>query len=107
MPLPMDNPGSEAEEVPKMREQIMKDKLGKTLEVGQVCDIFISDIVSAFVVSIEEGTLADASGRQKPSVLLLNIAIPLKLNPGQPAHVYITRESDKPADKPKETGRIH
>lgn len=73
----------------------MKDKCGRDIEVGAVVDVFISDIVSAYVVKIEEGGIIGPNGPQ-PALLLLQIAIPMRLNPGQPAPCYVVRQSDKP-----------
>lgn len=77
----------------------MKDKTGREIEVGACVDVFISDIVTAYVVRVEDGGLIGPNGPQ-PALLLLQIAIPMKLNPGQPAPVYLVRQSDKP--KPEE-----
>lgn len=76
----------------------MKDKCGRDLEVGQVCDVFVSDIVSAYVVRVSDGGLLGPNGPE-PALLLLQIAIPMRLQPGMPAPVYITRASDMPTDK--------
>lgn len=78
----------------------MNDKTGKSIEVGQVVDVFISDIVSAYVVEVKDGGLAGADGRVEPASLILNVALPMVLRPGQPAPVYIVRESDKPKHGP-------
>ena len=77
----------------------MKDKCGKTIGEGQVCDVFISDIVSAYIVKVDEGGIADAHGRVAPATVVLQIVIPMRVNPDQPVPIYVTRESDKPKEK--------
>ena len=73
----------------------MKDRTGRTIEKGQVVDIFISDIVSAVVIAVSDGGLVGPNG-PAPATLLLQVALPMKLRPGDPAQVYIVRESDRP-----------
>lgn len=74
----------------------MKDKCGKSLEIGQLVDVFVSDIVTAFVVDIQDGTIADANGRVQPPTLLLQIMIPMRIGPTMTAPVYVVQDSDKP-----------
>ena len=63
-------------------------------------DVFVSDILSAYVVEVRDGGLTDMNGHIEAALLVLNIAIPMRLSPGAPAPVYLIRESDKP--KPKQ-----
>lgn len=74
----------------------MKDKTGREIEVGQVVDVYFNDVLAAYVIEVRDGGLAGADGKTEPALLVLQIAIPMKLNPGQPAPVYIIRASDKP-----------
>ncbi len=74
----------------------MLDKTGKTITVGAIVDVFVSDIVSAYVMEVRDGGLAGPDGKIEPALLLLNIAIPMRLPPGAPAHVYVVRASDQP-----------
>ncbi len=76
----------------------MNDKCGKEINVGDIVDVYCSGMLSAFVVEIRNGGLADSSGHIEPALLVLNIAVPLKMNPGQNAQVYIVREA--PASEP-------
>lgn len=73
----------------------MKDKIGQDISVGAVVDVYVSDIVSAFVVEVREGGILGPNGPE-PALLVLNIAIPIRLRPGQPAPVYLVRQPDKP-----------
>ena len=77
----------------------IRDKCGREIEVGQVADVFISDIVSAYIVQVDEGGIADAHGRVSPATVVLQIVIPMRVNPDQPVPIYVTRESDKPKGK--------
>ncbi len=74
----------------------MKDKCGREIEVGQVVDVFVSDIVSAYVLEIKNGGLAGSDGKIEPAMLILNIGLPMRLSPGASAPVYIVRDSDQP-----------
>ena len=80
----------------------MKDKCGREIEVGQVADVFISDIVSAYIIQVDQGGIADAQGRVSQPTVVLQIVIPMRVNPNLPVPIYVTRESDKP----KEKGRV-
>ena len=80
----------------------MTDKTGRTLEKGQVVDVLADGILSAYVIDVREGGIVGVDGRTEPATLVLQIAIPIKLSPGQPAPVYITRQTDRP----KESERI-
>ena len=79
----------------------MKDKTGREITVGCVVDILADGMLSAFVVDIKEGGLVGANGRPEPATLVLQVGIPIKLNPGQPAPCYVVRESDKPKEEEK------
>lgn len=81
----------------------MLDKTGRPIEVGAVVDVFVSDIVAAYVVEVREGGLVGADGQPEPALLVLNIAIPMRLRPGAVAPVYVIRQSDRP----KEEERVH
>ena len=85
----------------------MKDKTGREIEVGCVVDVFISDIMAAYVVEVSDGGLIGPDNRPEPAKLILHIGIPMKLNPGQPAPVYIIRESDAPRTIEVENGRTN
>ena len=77
----------------------MKDKTGRDLEQGQFVDIFISDIVTAYVIDIQENGVADLQGRVRPPTLVLQIAIPMQVPMGTNAPCYIVRESEKPKEE--------
>ncbi len=68
----------------------MVDKLGQEIKVGCMADVFVSDIVSAYVVEVQDGGIAGPDGRPQPPVLVLSVAIPMKLRPGQAAPIYVT-----------------
>ena len=40
----------------------MKDKCGVDISPGDVVDLYVSDIMSAYVLEVDEGGLADANG---------------------------------------------
>ncbi len=73
----------------------MQDKTGRELHVGDWVDLFISDIVTAFVASCEEGGLAGPNGQIQPAMLILQIHIPMKMNPGQRAPVYLVKQGEE------------
>lgn len=75
----------------------IQDKTGREITIGCVVDVFVSDILAAYVTEVRDGGLAGADGKTEPALLVLQIAIPMKLNAGEPAPVYIIRASDKPA----------
>jgi len=83
------------------QEALIKDKCGREITVGCVVDILADGMLSAFVVDIKEGGLVGANGRPEPATLVLQVGIPIKLNPGQPAPCYVVRESDKPKEEEK------
>ena len=74
----------------------MEDKTGRELHVGDWADLFISDIVTAFVADIQPGGLAGPNGQIQPAMLILQIHIPMKMNPGQRAPVYLVKQGEKP-----------
>ena len=80
----------------------MKDKCGREIEVGQCADVFVSDIVSAYIVQVDQGGIADAHGRVSPATVVLQIVIPMRVNPDQPVPISAAGESEKP----KEKGRV-
>ena len=63
--------------------------------------------MAAYVVEVSDGGLVGADGRPEPAKLILHIGIPMKLNPGAPAPVYIIRESDAPRVVEVENGRVN
>jgi hypothetical protein len=77
----------------------MRDRTGRELSAGCWVDLFISDIVTAFVISCEDGGLAGPDGRVQPAMIVLQIAIPMKLPPGAPANVYLVREAERKEEK--------
>ena len=82
----------------------MKDKTGREISVGCVVDVptwAIREMLSAYVVEIREGGLVDKAGRKEPALLVLQIGIPMKISPGEPAPVYIVHESDRPKSEEK------
>jgi hypothetical protein len=77
----------------------MEDKTGREIHVSDWVDVFISDIVTAFVASIEEGGLAGPNGQIQPAMLILQIHIPMKMNPGQRAPCYLVRQGESKEEK--------
>ena len=62
----------------------------------------VDGMMAAYVVEVKEGGLVDpVTNRPEPAVLVLNIAIPIKLPPGEPAPCYVIRQSDKPKKEEK------
>ena len=58
--------------------------------------------MSAYVLEVDEGGLADANGRVREARLLVNIAVPIRLVPGHPAPVYVIRKAEKKPEQPEE-----
>lgn len=77
----------------------MKDKTGRDLRVGQVVDLHINEMMSAYVVEIHETPVADAAGRVRPPFIMLQVTIPLRADPRVGADVYIVREPEP--ERPK------
>lgn len=74
----------------------MIDKTGREIEAGCCVDVFVSDIVTAYVLKVEDGGLVNTQGQMQPAELVLQVVIPMRFNPGQAANVYVVRQSDKP-----------
>lgn len=71
----------------------MKDKCGRVLAKGQLVDILINDILTAYVVEVKEEVIIQSHGQQPRAQLILNIAIPVTLDIGQEAPCYIVRQA--------------
>ena len=56
-------------------------------------DIMINNLLTAYVIEIKEEVLVSAHGDKPKAQLFLNIAIPVTLNIGQEAPVYIVQEA--------------
>lgn len=77
----------------------MLDKTGRLLKVGQVVDVYISDVMKAVVIEINEGTLCGPGGRPSQPMLRLSTPVHIELDhPNGRAPVYILAE-------PKTDGR--
>lgn len=88
----------------------MKDKCGVEITVGCCVDVYVSDVLTAFVVDMKDGGLVGADGRPEPARLVLSIGIPMKLNPGQVAPCYVVRQAEVAPDRQQveaENGRVH
>lgn len=72
----------------------MKDKTGRTLSVGCLVDIIANGMLTAHVVEIREGGIIGPQGPMPP-VLILQVGIPIKLEPGENAPVYLVRDVEK------------
>jgi hypothetical protein len=73
----------------------VKDKTNREIHAGDVVDVPVislygDDILSMVVVEVSDGGLLDPNGQPTPAKLILQCAIPIKLNPGQFAPVYLT-----------------
>lgn len=79
----------------------MKDATGRDIEVGAVVDILVDEMLHALVIEASDGGILDGGGQPQPAKLVLNIQIPITLNPGQLAPVYLIRAPKPKADKPK------
>lgn len=77
----------------------MNDKTGREVRKGQLVDILINDILRAFVIEVKEETIIAQHGKKPMAQLMLNIAIPVTLNIGQEAPVYIVREAPEPEEE--------
>jgi len=77
------------------------DKQGNELAIGDTVDVPVDGIMSAVVSQIQEGGLVGPDGKPQPALLVLTIPIPMRLAPGQPAPVYLTRKAEKPQQKEK------
>ena len=82
----------------------MLDKTGRQIKPHQLVDIYIQDVLSAFVIEVHEETLVAVHGDRPKAQLLLNIAIPITLNVGQTAPVYIVRQAPEEADNVPDEG---
>ena len=67
-------------------------------------DIMINNLLTAYVIEIKEEVLVSAHGDKPKAQLLLNIAIPITLNVGQTAPVYIVRQAPEEADNVPDEG---
>ena len=74
----------------------MKDRTGKPLEVGQVVELAMYQVVSAYVAEIKDAPVALANGRIKPAQVLLQIMLPLLPDEGGMVDAYVIRESRMP-----------
>lgn len=71
----------------------MKDKCGTEVCVGQIVDILYEGMLSAHVIEVNEGGLVGGDGRIQPAVILLSVAIPVRLDPGDVAPLYVVRQA--------------
>lgn len=90
--------------VPRWRGKgvpLLTDKQGNPLGIGDVVDIHINDVMTAVVTEITEGGLVDGEGHISLAMLKVTVPIPIRLNPGQPAPVYLLKKAE-----PKPKARI-
>ncbi len=83
----------------------MKDKTGKSLTQGQIVDVFVSDILAAFVLSVEEGIVAGPDGKTNKPKLVLQIVLNIPVTNGV-GPCYILQDAEK--IEPKDTeGKVN
>ena len=74
----------------------MLDRAGYPIKVGQIVEVLTSGMLRAVVIEVVESSLVSANGKPTEGTVLLSIAVPMRVRPGDSAFCYIV--SDPPAD---------
>ncbi len=73
----------------------MRDKTGRELRLQQIVDIMADGMLTAIVVEVRQGGIADArTGRIEPGLVVLQVGIPIHADPGGVVPVYIVAEPE-------------
>lgn len=84
----------------------MKDRTGRTLEVGQTVDILVQGMCTAYVMDVRDAALVGPTGETAERHLLLSVAVPVRVAANGVAPVYIVRQVEKENDIKKEIEKV-